>query len=340
MSQSIINFIQNLMENVDVPIHFLTSTQDNLSQLDHGLRGSLPSPGYDTLFADQWLSQMEPCTIYHSRDTFHCCYSILPLPESGQFMICGPVLLEEIDHETFLNIARNMNVPEESYPILKDYYLRISSFPSMFLYQNIFTTLGDCLWGRGNYKIEYKDFNAMDTWYELHKNSQETIDRTGIALPIIELRYALESQILDAISKGNEQHAQELTARMSTSFTPHEILNSMREYKNYMLAFNTLMRKAVEISGVHPMHLDLYSRQNAKQIDEITQKRQCYAILMQMIHGYCLLVNTYRQTSCSHLVQQIVTYVNTSLASDLSLKSMSERLSVNLRFLKRKWGFR
>lgn len=333
MNQSIIYYIQTLLENVNVPVHFLTLPQDDFTQIDCGLHSMLPGSGYDLLFANQWFAQMKPCTIYHSKDTFHCCYSILYLPENEQFMVCGPVLLEEITQETFLEIARNMEIPEESHPILKDYYLRLSSFPSMFLYQNLFITLGDCLWGKRKYKIEYKDFNDMDTWYELHKSSQETIDRTGINLPIIELRYALEGQILDAVAKGNEQNAQELTAKLSTSFTPHEILNSMREYKNYALAFNTLMRKTVEIAGVHPMHLDLYSRENAKQIEEITQKEQCYAMLMQMIHGYCLLVNTYRQTNYSHLVQKIITYVNTDLASDLSLKSMSDRLSVNASYL-------
>lgn len=333
MSQNVINFIQSFLENVNVSVNFMVLPEDDLTQIDHGLRGMLPGPGYDTLFANQWFSHMEPCTIYHSRDIFHCCYSTLYLPENKRFMICGPVLLEEIDHETFLEIARNMNIPEESYPILKDYYLQLSYFPSIFLYQNLFITLGDYLWGKRKYKIEFKDFNAMDTWYELHKSSQETIDRTGINLPIIELRYALEGQLLDAVARGNEQEAQELTSRLSSSFTPHEILNSMREYKNYTLAFNTLMRKTVEIAGVHPLHLDLYSRQNAKQIEEIAQKEQCYAMLIQMIHGYCLLINSYRQTNYSHLIQRIITYVNTDLTSDLSLKSMSERLSVNASYL-------
>lgn len=333
MSQNVINFIQKFLENVNVPVNFMVLPEDDFTRVDHGLRGMLPGSGYDTLFANQWFSQMKPRTIYHSKDIFHCCYSILYLSESGHFMICGPVLLEEIDNKTFLEIARNMNIPEESYPVLKDYYLQLACFPSIFLYQNLFITLGDCLWGKSKYRIEFKDFNAMDTWYELHKLNQETISTTGITLPIIELRYALESQVLDAVARGNEQEAQELTSRLSISFTPHEILNSIREYKNYTLAFNTLMRKAVEAAGVHPLHLDLYSRQNAKQIEEITLKEQCYAMLMQMIHGYCLLINTYRRPNYSHLIQRIITYVNTDLASDLSLKSMSERLSVNASYL-------
>ena len=131
MSQNVINFIQSFLENVNVPVNFMVLPEDDLTQIDHGLRGMLPGPGYDTLFANQWFSQMEPCTIYHSRDIFHCCYSILYLPENKRFMICGPVLLEEIDHETFLEIALNMNIPEESYPILKDYYLQLSYFPSI-----------------------------------------------------------------------------------------------------------------------------------------------------------------------------------------------------------------
>lgn len=54
---------------------------------------------------------------------------------------------------------------------------------------------------------------------------------------------------------------------------------------------------------------------------------------MDMIHGYCQLVNNYKKTNYSLLTQKIIAYVNNDLTADLSLKAMSERLSVNASYL-------
>lgn len=336
MKQTIIHFIQDLLKNVNIPVNFLAPPYTSSPQLDKGLRDSLPETAYQSPFFSKWISGLETGTIYHLTDTFHCSYSLLRLPESHSFMICGPVLLEEITHETFLEIARNMNIREETHAILKNYYLHLPCFPAIFLYQNIFTTLGDYIWGKEKYNIQYIDFNVMDKWYESHKIHQAAFDASKIDkvnLPMIEIRYSLENQILDAIVKGNEQKALETASKLCTCFTPQGLIYDLRDYKNFTLALNTLMRKKVEEAGVHPMHIDLSSGQNVAQIEQITQKEQCYHVMMQMIHTYCQLVNTYRRTDYSLLTQKIITYVTTDLSGDLSLKAMSERLSVNASYL-------
>ena len=35
--------------------------------------------------------------------------------------------------------------------------------------------------------------------------------------------------------------------------------NNLRDMKNYTITLNTLLRKAAEQAGVHPIHIDAYS---------------------------------------------------------------------------------
>lgn len=333
MSQNIIRFVQSLLENVNVPVHFFSLPCEDFLWMDYGLRAALPDGDYNPRFINQEISKLLPNTIYHVADTFRCHYTIFFLPGSGSLMLCGPVLLEEISQEIFLDIAGKMHVPKESYSVLKNYYLHLSCFTAQVLYYNIFTTLGDYIWEKGNYNIQYIDFNALDKWYESRRIDPAAFQEEKLNLPMIEARYALEGRILDAVAKGNEQKAMEIADKLSASISPHGFIYSLRDYKNYTLAFNTLMRKKAEESGVHPMHIDLHSGRNTRQIEHITRKEQCYPAMMDMIHGYCQLVNNYKKTNYSLLTQKIIAYVNNDLTADLSLKAMSERLSVNASYL-------
>ncbi len=333
MNQTMIRFIQNLLENVNVPVHFIAPPYDNLTWLDSGLRASLPNASAGAMPLDKWFAHLMPQTIYYVADTFHCSYSVLGLPQSQSFMLCGPVLLEEISEKTFLDIARNMGIPKEAHHILKNYYSQLPSFQAVHLFQNIFTTLADNIWGKEKYNIQFIDFNAMDKWYETHRLYQNASDTAQVSLPMIEVRYALENQVLDAVSKGNEQKAQELAARLCSCFSPQELVCSLRDFMDYTLAFNTLLRKKVEEAGVHPMHIDQRSSQHVRKIEQITAKGQCYPIMLQMIHTYCHLVQTHRRTDYSLLTQKVLAYISADLAGDLGLKAMSERLSVNASYL-------
>lgn len=75
MNQTMIRFIQNLLENVNVPVHFIAPPYDNLTWLDSGLRASLPNASAGAMPLDKWFAHLMPQTIYYVADTFHCSYS-------------------------------------------------------------------------------------------------------------------------------------------------------------------------------------------------------------------------------------------------------------------------
>ena len=58
MNQTMIRFIQNLLENVNVPVHFIAPPYDNLTWLDSGLRASLPNASAGAMPLDKWFAQL------------------------------------------------------------------------------------------------------------------------------------------------------------------------------------------------------------------------------------------------------------------------------------------
>ncbi len=109
--------------------------------------------------------------------------------------------------------------------------------------------------------------------------------------------------------------------------------NELRDHKDYMITLNTLLRKAVESAGVHPIHIDSVSNRNIQLIEQLSSQEQCQSFRAKMIRSYCLLVRKHNLKDYSLLTQKIITYVDTELCADLSLKALSERLSVNASYL-------
>lgn len=114
---------------------------------------------------------------------------------------------------------------------------------------------------------------------------------------------------------------------------PQRLTNELRDRKDYMITLNTLLRKTVEQAGVHPIHIDAVSNGNIQRIEQITSVEQIQGFIAEMVGTYCELVRKHNLKDYSLLTQKIITYADTELCADLSLKALSERLSVNASYL-------
>ena len=106
-----------------------------------------------------------------------------------------------------------------------------------------------------------------------------------------------------------------------------------RDYRNLLITFNTLCRKAVEQACVHPIHIDELSTRFAKQIENVYSEYEVSKLRVNMIRRYCMVVNNYSLQGYSPLIQKIVNYIDLNLEADLSLKAVSEKFSLNASYL-------
>lgn len=332
MKEILLSFVQDLLENNRIPVHFITLPCENVSWLDCGLRADI-MPDYTPDSAQSYLKQIQEKTIYHLRDTFQCSYSLLRPPGSDELMICGPVLFEEMRPSRLNSIAARARLPQELHTVLQSYYLRIASFPAPAVYYSIFLTLGNALFGENQYETVYQDMNDMDDWYESYSRHYRSEGDSMMNIEMIEMRYALEAQLLNAVFNGNEAGAMALVSKLSSVALPSRLSDELRDYKDYTITFNTLFRKKAEEAGVHPIHIDLCSNQHIQLIEQIANKDQCLTVWSRITLNYCRLIRKHTLKDYSLLTQKIITYISSDLTADLSLKTMSEWLNVNASYL-------
>lgn len=266
------------------------------------------------------------------KDTLHCTYTILRIPDSQELMICGPVLFEEMSPARLEKVFQKMRIPEKQQPVLQGFYLRLTSFPSPTFYNNLFLTLGNYIFGENQYEIIYNDFYDMDSWYETYVH-YSNVEDSRMNIQMIEERYAIEAQILDAVANGNESKALNIITKLNGQNLPYRLSSTLRDSKDYAIAFNTLLRKTVEQAGVHPVHIDAHSNQNVKLIEQASSREQCRTVQLQIVRNYCRMVRKHSLRNYSLLTQKIITYISTDLTLDLSLNAMSELLNVNASYL-------
>ena len=111
------------------------------------------------------------------------------------------------------------------------------------------------------------------------------------------------------------------------------LADPVRNAKNYAIILNTLLRKATEEGGVHPIHIDKISSTFAKKIELQTSEKGISQLFKEMVRKYALTVKNHPLKGYSKMVRRVMIQVDTDLASDLSLSAQASLLNVNPNYL-------
>ena len=83
---------------------------------------------------------------------------------------------------------------------------------------------------------------------------------------LVEQRYEMENRLMELVRKGQVAKVQQALGNFSQSALERRT-DPTRDAKNYSIILNTLMRKAAEQGGVHPMYIDRLSTEFALRIE-------------------------------------------------------------------------
>lgn len=149
----------------------------------------------------------------------------------------------------------------------------------------------------------------------------------------LELRYASENKLLQAVSQGLAHKAEMLLGNPSASFLEQRVADPLRNAKNYAIILNTLLRKAAENGFVHPLHIDRISSDFARKIELLDSPDRSLQLQKEMIRKYCLMVKNHSMKGYSLLVQKVITQIDSDLTDNLTLNAMAEMLKINPSYL-------
>ena len=329
-------FFRKLMHQLNLTSHVAPPTLGLLRQIDMGLRSSL---GMDESvyrdFAQGQLSSLRHNVIYRIRDAFRCNYMCMLLPEEPQptVLVVGPFIQEQVDRQWIQEFCKAHTIHTSWLPLLEEFFNAVPYLKSEALLIAALTTLGEQMWGPQQFTFETIIDGIPEAWMPLTQTEAEPREDVLLGIHNIERRYEQENQLMRAVSQGRTQKARQLISGISEASLERRISDPLRNAKNYIIILNTLLRKAVESGGVHPLYIDRLSSEFARRIEYMTGWQDVASLADEMVHKYCLLVKKHATKDYSPLVQKVMARVDFDLTADLSLKANAETLSVNASYL-------
>lgn len=331
---SALAFLHKIGKKFRIQITTVTPGQEREQTVDFGLRAFLGlEERYDSLFRDA-LVRGQQNTIYRLTDEFMCSYLFLILPDTPRHtaLVAGPYVTFELGREDFLAEVDRLGVPPWLYKRVESYYanLPVIQDPSVLL--NVFTAFGETIWDEFRIvDLDYDRSLPSDQSYPMPKENAR--QQLLMDMQIMQARYDSENELLRIVSRGQVLRAERLLKGFIPAHFSQRAADPVRNIKNYCVICNTLMRKAAEQGGVHPVYLDEMSSDFAKRIENVAAVDTVNDLFADMVLSYCRLVRKYTARHYSPQVERTVLLIETDLSQDLSLRSLSEQLNISAGYL-------
>lgn len=270
-------------------------------------------------------SRLKPASIYRLSDDFFCQYLFFLLPDNveDRIMVIGPYLTKEISRSQFLEQAEHSSINPKAVHHLAKYYSMVPYIPE---YSHAFVfleTFFEVLWESYDFFDESQQLNHALSPITL-AHTPVHAEKTGWNTDLIEERYANENILLEAVISGQPHKADLLLAAFSSLPFEKRVDDPIRNLKNYGIILNTLLRKAAEQGGVHPVYLDSTSSDFAHKIEQYNSTASLELLMKDMFLTYCRLVQNHKIMPYSKPVQRVILHIEADLSADLSLSSLAK----------------
>lgn len=332
-------FFQDVLRNMRVPVRIEPVDADLLFHADFGLRRQL---GVEEGAFHDWNRRLHGTlkknVLFRITDEFFCKYMafFLDFDAAGQarVVLIGPYVNEEIDRLWLERFCQRTGVHKDWIPTLENYYQKVNYLKDESLLFAAVTALGDRLWGEDRFTTESIVAGVPEHW--IPKNAVPESRQSGDVMKdiqLVESSYEAENRLIEAVSQGQSRKAELMLAHTSQINLEQRTAEMLRNTKNYTIILNTLLRKAAEQGGVHPLYIDRLSSEFATRIEKLRRQDDISAFWQEMAHRYCLLVKKHSLKPYSPLIQKVISRVEFDLAGDLSLKANAKELNVNASYL-------
>lgn len=324
-----ISFIRTLMSKYNVQT--LVFKPDAPPTLDLGLRQSV----HLLDLSEKAIRSIKPKTLYAFEDTLLCKYNAVLLPDTNEVLLIGPYLTQEVNEQVLVNLMEKRGIHASMLPFLKRYYAKLTVLLlNEGIILGVMDTLAETLWGAGSdyEKVSSVGGAVIDAFDHLNPE-QANKTFTEAELRLMEERYAYEKQLMHAVANGMTHQAQLIISQIGVHVLEPRTVDPLRNIKNYGIVCNTLMRKAAEEGGVHPLHIDQLSSNMAGKLELVRTVQEGIKLFQTMVHKYCLLVRNHSMKNYSQLVQHVILRIEADLTADLSLAAHAAFLNVNSSYL-------
>jgi AraC-like DNA-binding protein len=283
------------------------------------------------------IETIEPNTLYKTENEFKLRFIFLLLPEvreQRRILVIGPYLSSPLSSRDLLELAEKLKIPPKSQRYLEEYYLTIPVVADGDRLIIMIDTLCERIWGSTSFTV--LDSGKAGRHSELpiaESVHSESYDDVLMNMKTMEKRYEFENEMIKAVSLGQIHKESMFNTSMSDNLFEKRVSDPIRNAKNYGIIMNTLLRKAAENGGVHPVYLDRVSSDFASKIERIESLSDNSALMKDMFRSYCRLVRKHSIKKYSPVVQKTILMIDADLSADLSLSALATHQEISPGYL-------
>jgi len=335
MNLNQLELVKDLMHAGGINFHVFEPPYADIARFDNRLRGNLFSDfQYDSI-VNNLLDHCVRNTLYLVTDSFETHHFIGRLSSGSEdgsgdaFLFIGPYLIR--DYRDILQpvmIANNLLVFQSEE--LKNYYGGIPRILEPAVLESEVVVLARLVFGTIDFHVDRTGLNlSADTEGLSLRDEPEK----KLTMSVLEERYLLEDQVLEAVERGDLQNAILNMSAFRKFRYDSRNTDSVRDYKNYLFVLNTLLRKAVQRADVHPAYIDNTSSYFAIKVEAARVQSDLANLSQEMMRKYCLLVQNHSLRGHSQMVQKVMNYVSFHLDEPLTLSILADLIKINPSYL-------
>lgn len=332
-----LRFLIKTLKKMHLQALLLPVNGERTPECDFGLRKFL---GREEEYEQSFLSNArwaKPNTICKLRDPYLCSYIYLLLPEAEEptVLLIGPYMTQRMTPQRIMEEAEQLGVPALRFRQLEGYYTSVPVMEDTSVLFMMLTAFAERIWGEGN-AYEIVDINQdaapapVSPPVRTKRGEEEDI---LLRMKLMETRYTYENELMETVSKGLVHRAEMMFSGNHDIGFEQRMTDPLRNAKNYAIICNTLMRKAAEKGGVHPVYLDSMSSEFAREIENLSTVSGGRDLLNKMVRSYCRLVKKHASKHYSAPVERAVTCIEADISGDLSLQTLAGMQGLNPSYL-------
>lgn len=261
-------------------------------------------------------------------------YLRLPVFSERNILFIGPYLTAFPSSQDILEISEKLSLNPSGQNLLREGYAAV---PIISENDRIFAVIDafcERIWQKASFAIVKFSKNyllpLLATDISAHgEDAEELLARAEM----MEKRYAFENELIRAVSLGQQHKESLLSAAFHARMFEKRVQDPIRNAKNYCIIMNTLLRKAAEEGGVHPIHIDRLSTKIAAKIERIPGTNAVSELMREMFSSYCRLVRKHAMKQYSPIVKKAILVIDSDITADLTLGALASCLGVSCGYL-------
>jgi AraC-like DNA-binding protein len=289
-----------------------------------------------TLTVEKIIENIEARIKYMLTDEFKLRYICLqtPILSEKNILFIGPYLSSPLSPSEILEIGERAGINPAALEMFNEFFLSVPIIPENDRIFTVIDSFCEFLWG--NQMLATVDLNENSRPISLHaENSGESedFDKVAARIKMLEARYAFENELIHSVAHGYAHNENLFSSAFDEKAFEKRSADPLRNTKNYCIIMNTLLRKAAEQGGVHPIYIDGISSNFANKIELMTDAKSVVDFMREMYISYCKLVHKHSISHYSPIVKKTILIIDSDITAELSLNVLAKKQRVSAGYL-------